>query len=337
MAKNKRLAIIDFDTAVYKVALRGMDNTFDKDEDFEEEEVTEEEYEKLFVVLEDTLMNILYDTNCTSYRAYLTGKENFRYKFLPSYKWRRSSKPAPKALLNLKKMCLARLTDCYLRAGEEADDSCCRDYTTEEEGITKVLCHIDKDLNQVAGEHFDMSDNSTYSISKKDADDWVWYQVLAGDTADCYKGCPFVGGELTKGSIKSSGMSKAERIAGSKAMDIVKGTLTVKPVLHEYTKGKLAGTKEIKWEEYHSTLPIEQRVLSWFIKGYVMYGGIGHKLGFNTTSGYEDNVKVPMGYNLKLTKKDLAFIIKEIQIQYTIAYMLKSGESIPKKLHAINF
>ncbi len=356
-----RLLIDDFDTTVYRIALRGQDDTFDFDPDFPII-ITDEDYERLFADIEAEILEKLFESGCNKWRGYLTGSENFRYKFLPSYKFRRGEKPI--AFARLKEMCLARLKDCRMIHGEEADDSCTRDFTTEEYHETnvlegdkwvvkrtlyeKVLSHIDKDLDQVEGEHFNYAkgdDYGTYFVTHEVADAWVWYQALAGDNADCYKGCPMVGGEISKKSKLGLTMTKKERVLGSKAMKISMGTLCVRPYKHHYTKGKKKGTFDIKWEEYHDKeMSRAQRVKTWYIKGYCdlgkNYGGRGTVKGFDTTSGFEEHICINPEFDdfgCRLTDLEHAFIENEMAIQYTTAYMLRKGESIPTKLHKIKF
>jgi len=346
-----RLGIVDADTILYIIALRFQDNIFDEDPDFPTV-FTEDEYERMFVQVEEFMSEMMFEASLNKLRCYLTGSENFRYNFLPSYKWRRDSSKTPKALKQLKQMCLERLDYFFMIEGEEADDSCTRDFTTREiipyiQEITdrvtaseiqyyqdpkyyeKVICHIDKDLDQVAGEHYGYTNNGEarglYTMSQKDADAFLWIQVLAGDTADCYKGCPQVGN--TKPA--KGGLSKAERI--------IHENLCVKPLIHTFTKGTKKGQSEIRWEEYiDRNTTIKDRVKMWYLKGYATKGGQGHELGFDTTSGYEDNVKISLPiYSGVIHYDEEEWLLNEINIQYNIAYMLRAGEDIPIEMRKV--
>lgn len=324
----RRLAVIDSDTILYAIALRYQGETFDTDPDFPVE-FTDDEYDMMIVDVMDSIVNMQFELNFSKFRAYLTGKKNFRYNFLPSYKWRRDPSATPFALKRLKELCLERYPESFFMiAGEEADDSCTRDFDTPEEGVEKIICHIDKDLDQVAGLHYGYTHQGQtkglYTITEEQAEANLWIQVLAGDNADCYKGCPYVGNKPPE----KGGLSKAQRI--------VFDSLCVKPYTHTFTRGKRAGETIVKWEEYiDKTLPIAQRVLLWYIKGYVLYGGQGHSKGFETTSGFEDAVKVPQivtSNSAYLDSASMDFVIHELNIQYTIAYMLRADEEIPDKL-----
>ena len=333
MSKITKVAGIDFDTVIFRTALRLQGDTFDVDPDYDIV-ITPEQLEEGFEQIEAEYKTTLFNTKCTEGIVFITGSNNFRYDILPSYKWRRKNAPRPIALNDLKDMCLERL-NCVLIDGIEADDACTMWFSHEEEGIRKVLCHVDKDLDQVKGKHYNYDKDVHYEVTQEDADAFLWLQVLAGDTADCYKGCPNVGNSRPAG--KPDELSKAERI--------VYGTLCVKPYQHKYTKGKNAGKVEIKWEEYHdSSLSTAQRVLTWYIKGYITKGGQGHTLGFNTTSGFEDDVKIPTssllfdinGVFLGVEKTALDFVKDELSRQYLIARMLRYGESMPTEVTQIN-
>lgn len=335
-----RLLILDADTLLFQEALRQQDDTFDIDPDFPVE-FTDVDYNNMIQNVLDKISEILFESGCIEYRAYLSGKANYRYNFLPSYKWRRDPTKTPIALAELKKHML-ELPEWNLIVGEEADDSCTRDFDTPEEDVIKVLGHIDKDLNQVAGEHFDYSVDETYHVTQKEADDWVWYQVMAGDNADCYSGCPKVGGEISKNSVAGKKMTKKERVYNSKAMKIVTTALCVRPICFISSKGVNKGIPQLKWEEYHDkTLTLEQRILTWYLKGYVVKGGRGQIKGFDTTSGFEDDVKIELDINedneYYFEYTDVEFVKNEIAIQYTIAYMLRCGERIPEKLYELSF
>lgn len=329
MAKILKVAGIDFDTVVFREALRLQGDTFEIDHDYELV-VTDEQIEDAFLNMEAQVKTIMFNSKCTDYIVFLTGSTNFRYNILPSYKWRRKDTERPIYLNKLKELCLERL-NCVLMENIEADDACTMWFSHQEEGIRKVLCHVDKDLNQVKGIHYNYDKDEIYEVTQEDADAFLWIQVLAGDTADCYKGCPNVGN--SKPVDKPDEQSKAERI--------IYGTLCARPILHAFTRGKNAGTSEIKWEDYHDkSLSIEQRVFTWYVRGYLTKGGQGHTLGFNTTSGYEDDVRIKKedfmfdlsGNFIGLTKTARDFVLDELSRQYLIARMLRYGESIPTEV-----
>ena len=323
-----RILIRDWDTTLFRIALKGQDDTFDYDPNFPIV-ITDNDYEKMYAECVDSLEEEVFINDCVGYRAYLTGHENYRYTFLPSYKCNRDSSKVPIALKKLKQMCVERLTNCIMKKGEEADDSCTRDFTFEEEGITKILSHVDKDLNQVEGEHFNPDKQEVYFLTAKEAIVNLWVQVLAGDATDCYKGCPMVGGKKPK----KGGLSKAEKI--------ILDNMCVKPYTHTFKSGKRKGQSIIKWETYYDrSTTLEQRVLLWYIKGYVTKGGRGYKEGYNTTSGFQEDMKITLVDDINKPypcEADLDFLKHEIRVQFTMAYMLRRGQSIPMQVFDIGF
>lgn len=304
----KKKAIIDFDTVVFRACLKGQGNYFEHDEDFNEDI----DYNLIKQDIDDTLNSILFETGCTLFELHLTGQGNFRYSILPSYKWRREGLPRPEALLWAKNYTIS-VYPTIMKDGVEADDTAIQAFEEPEEGIVKILCHIDKDLDQVAGRHYNYDKLESYNISKEQAENLLWKQVLIGDTADCYLGCPMIG--------------------ETKAQKIIEENLNVKPFLHHYIRGAKRGMTEVRWEEFEDpTATILERVKNFYIKGYYTKGGVSDDKGYNTPSGYKHDVKIDIDWELNkpfLSKVDDAFINKEIEKQYTIARMLRYGEEVP--------
>ena len=335
-----RLAVVDADTILFVVALRFQGDVFDFDEDFSVD-FTDADLNDMYHDVMGILDDVIFDSGCYAGRFYLTGSGNFRYQFLPSYKWRRDPRSTPVALKALKAYCLNKDKRFIMRKGEEADDSCTRDFTTPElvhpvdsvknTYYEKVICHVDKDLNQVAGEHYGYPNKGvakgTYFVTEEEAEDYLWEQVLGGDTSDCYAGCPQVG--LT--TPKAGGLSKARRI--------IHDCLCVKPIVHTFKKGAKKGTHEVRWEEYiDKSTTIVQRALMWYTKGYTVKGSIGHVSGFDTTSGFEEACTVDISIRDEapyLSPKHLEFLQNELEIQYNIAYMLRADEDIPTEMRTL--
>jgi len=303
-------AILDGDTLLYIEALRAQDGSFKYDPEFE----VEFDYAQIEKNILSTIQDIMFNTNCVKYTMYLTGKSNFRYDILPSYKWRRSDTIKPVILDTLKEMMIKK-HKAIIIDGLEADDLCIMDMSNEEEGVTKVCCHIDKDLNQVDGLHYNYKTKKVYKVTEEEAYKYLIAQVLTGDTSDCYLGCPKVG--------------------ATKVPSIIDSSYMIKPEIKTYSKGVRKGHKEIVWQTYFDpSKTLEEVMLSWFIYGGATKGFIGHKKGFDTTSGFQTDIMIPISIvkdKIKITKKDLKFVKNEMNIQYTIARMLRHGDTIPKK------
>jgi hypothetical protein len=127
------------------------------------------------------------------YRAFLTGKGNFRDKvatILP-YKGNRDPNHKPKYFKDIREY----LVDVYkaeVVEGQEADDML---------GITQwsfpdkstVICSIDKDLKQIPGYHYNPRRQSFWYQTIDEANNFFWWQMLVGDTTDNIPGIYGIG------------------------------------------------------------------------------------------------------------------------------------------------
>ena len=95
--------------------------------------------------------------------------------------------------------------------GKEADDMVAtRAY---EASIPYVVCSPDKDLDQIPGLHWNYRSNVEYNITKQEAEDLFWQQVLSGDSSDNIKGCWKIGLEGAAKLVESyreEGLSDAQ-------------------------------------------------------------------------------------------------------------------------------
>lgn len=122
-----------------------------------------------------------------------TDKHNYRKVYYPSYKYRRKDKAKPLLYDKLKKFFMATYP-CKVMPYLEADDVM---------GILQnkdtIICSTDKDLLQIAGEHFNWKGEGTRcSVSKKEGTYFLWKQVLMGDTTDDYNGLLGVGAKTAE-------------------------------------------------------------------------------------------------------------------------------------------
>lgn len=135
--------------------------------------------------------DILENTGCEEYLLVFTGEYNFRYDVLESYKHNRASIKHPLLLLKTLKEYVQTKYNSYLAEGVEADDYCT--WLMYKQPTKWILCHIDKDLNQAVGYHYNYNKKTFYNVSLEEADYFFYYQTLAGDVTDGYKGCPGIG------------------------------------------------------------------------------------------------------------------------------------------------
>lgn len=192
------IALIDADSIVYKYASIYQDTTiWDEDTVSIETDLVKAKAEMHTFI--DEMLNI---TRTDSYVLVLSPKRTFRYDVAENYK---SNRKPPKAPLEM----LIPLREELLSMGAllfddvEADDVCVtRMY---KEPGKYVLCHIDKDLNQAPGKHYNYNTQEKYTIDQESADYWFYSQILEGDSVDGIKGCPGIGKVKTAkilGSVK---------------------------------------------------------------------------------------------------------------------------------------
>lgn len=169
--KKKMLALIDSDTPLFAAALSA-------EGDSEPWIATSR--------LDRTIENILLGAGCTSYKLFVSGKDNFRKEIDPNYKANRIQ-PTPK----WREVCKQHLINKWgaIEAhGCEADDYC-GIYQTKD----TIICGIDKDLLQIPGHHFQweivrggevVRPSQFIEVSEIDGYRNFYKQVLTGDTSD---------------------------------------------------------------------------------------------------------------------------------------------------------
>ena len=132
---------------------------------------------------------------------FFSDSKNFRKKIDPAYKGHR----------NRKKPCGYRRVINKLKTEYqvvvmpqlEADDAL-GIYATKEEG--HIICSPDKDLRQIPGELYDLSDG-VVTITKKEGEQWHYIQTLAGDQTDGYSGVPGFGVKRAESYLSEHGYS----------------------------------------------------------------------------------------------------------------------------------
>lgn len=180
-------ALIDADSIIYKYA------SINQDVIEWEPDVT-----SVFFNIRDAKIGIsrhideiLENTGCTEALLVLSPSTNFRYDVLSTYKWNRKKPSTKLELLMPLKRWVYETFNVHVPCYVEADDFCV--WLTMFEPTKWVICHIDKDLDQAPGKHYNYSKQKNYYISEQEAEYKFYEQVLVGDTSDGYKGCPNIG------------------------------------------------------------------------------------------------------------------------------------------------
>ena len=180
-SNKPRLAIIDADIICYRVG-------------FASEDVSEE----VCLARVTHLVNeIVYqDLKCDDYKAYITGKGNYRNELAVTepYKGNRKDAKRPQHYDAIRKH-LQRL-GAELVEGSEADDA----VATEATKTGGWIVSIDKDLDQVAGWHYNFVKQEEYYVTEEEGLRNLFTQVLTGDRTDNIIG------------LKGIGPKKAEKL-----------------------------------------------------------------------------------------------------------------------------
>ena len=175
--EHPKIALIDADFLAYSVGFTCED---DDDPQIAKNRLTE------------WLTDIVYiNLQCDDYVAYTTGKGNFRYdiaKTIP-YKGNRKDMKRPKHLDALKEH-LRRLGAVEVE-GIEADDAVA--IKNAQEPDKYIMVHVDKDLDQLPGEHYNPNKDFRYQITKFWGDYNFYTQMLTGDRVDNIPGLAGIG------------------------------------------------------------------------------------------------------------------------------------------------
>lgn len=139
------------------------------------------------------LDQIYEDCRADSLCLYFTGSEVFRKDILGSYKADRPPKPdlwgyLKGSLEGSRWDHTERLTVSEV-LNLEADDL----MGLHSDETPCIIASYDKDLQQIAGKHYNWLTQSFTYIDEDQGDYWFWTQTLTGDSTDNYKGCPGIG------------------------------------------------------------------------------------------------------------------------------------------------
>lgn len=147
---------------------------------------------------EEMVRNVLDAVSATEYEILISGKGNFRHAIYPEYKANRHDAFRPKHEKAVKQF-LIDYWNAEVVNGIEADDMCGIRLCAQKDAI---LCHIDKDLNQIPGLHYNwelrrlgavVREAKQYYVTLEEANYNFYYQLLVGDPTDNIKGVSGIG------------------------------------------------------------------------------------------------------------------------------------------------
>lgn len=193
--REKRIGLLDADGILFAAALKGVTTC-----DGEQLQLLDDS-----IIYRDTLDRAQawaeWLGDCDKVFICLSARTSFRRRLFPEYKLNRKASARPIALDALRTRVVEDGLGDYkviLIDDLEADDVCGIMATTfQAQGYETCIISPDKDLLQIPGMVLTPKPNGTapaFSEVTADRGDW-WhiYQLLVGDTADNYKGCPKVG------------------------------------------------------------------------------------------------------------------------------------------------
>lgn len=118
--------------------------------------------------------------------CFTSGGNNYRKLVDPEYKANRKGKELP-AFFNEMKTYIFEKYNCAYGLSLEADDFCACYLKKYPDAI---VSHVDKDLNQIVGSHYDSKKKEFYDITSEEANRLLWTQMITGDPGDNIKGIP---------------------------------------------------------------------------------------------------------------------------------------------------
>lgn len=142
--------------------------------------------------LEETMTELCMELDCDDYKGFLTGKGNFRdvVAVTAPYKGQRiSEKPVHLQALRCH---LVTSWGFTVVQGIEADDAVgIAAYAVPEE--ESIMVHIDKDLNQFRGWHYNYRKKEKYFVTEFEGLTAFYTQILTGDRIDNIIGLKGIG------------------------------------------------------------------------------------------------------------------------------------------------
>jgi hypothetical protein len=142
--------------------------------------------------LEETMTELCMELDCDDYKGFLTGKGNFRdvVAVTAPYKGQRiSEKPVHLQALRCH---LVTSWGFEVVQGIEADDAVgIAAYAVPEEET--IMVHIDKDLNQFRGWHYNYRKKEKYFVTEFEGLTAFYTQILTGDRIDNIIGLKGIG------------------------------------------------------------------------------------------------------------------------------------------------
>lgn len=176
MTSSKQIVLVDSDVFVYRIG-------------FASEDVSENIARARLV---EWFTDVVY-INCKAddYKAWITGRKNYRNDIAVTvpYKGNRKDMKKPKHYDFLRDVLVTRL-GAEVTDGIEADDAVA---IASAEDPSAIIVHVDKDLDQLPGKHYNPNKDLHYEVSEIEGLRNFYKQMLVGDRTDNIVGVPKIG------------------------------------------------------------------------------------------------------------------------------------------------
>ena len=139
--------------------------------------------------LKEVMSKVLMHKDCTSYEVWIGGNGNFRKDLYPEYKGHRDDFARPILEDELRQYLITKY-GAKLTSNEEAEDVVSYRSLRLQDA---VIAHIDKDLDNTPGRHFNYVTGDEYFITQEEADLNLYRQCLTGDSTDNIPGIAGMG------------------------------------------------------------------------------------------------------------------------------------------------
>lgn len=148
-----------------------------------------EPLENCLQTVKSSLENTLNVLGISEYKLYISGRGNFRDDIYEDYKANRDTLGKPKYYRDIRRY-LREIWNAETVNGMEADDAI---------GISamaipeSVIVAVDKDLDQIPGDHYNWVKGENYTVSPKEGLRFFYEQLLSGDATDNIPGIDGIG------------------------------------------------------------------------------------------------------------------------------------------------
>jgi DNA polymerase I len=154
-------------------------------------------------LIDDYYQTLKDNTQCEDIYSCFSDKENYRKTISPTYKLNRENVRKPITLKFCREYIFKKYNG-FQRPQLEADDVIGILATSNIIKGNKIVCSIDKDLDQIAGLHYNPKSKEFYNITPKEGDYNFYLQTLMGDRTDNVTGCPTYGEVKATRALSSS-------------------------------------------------------------------------------------------------------------------------------------